>query len=422
MSGLKRSPAFPLVGAILLALLLALVLSCSEEPTALNEENDQGNLSGTGTINPDIGGSFFLGSVSDTVVARGYIEVWGMNVAFDSANGIVSFDVQLLNRAQRNIAPPIHFVITDIRPSDIALLGFDGTTTDGFPFFDFSSKLGADNILTPGERSEPVTLKFHTVTRRSFAIGFRIDLGPPCGPGIIAGVVFRDDNQDGVRDTCAACEPGIRGITVALEKPAENGGSVTLITRTDLNGAYGFGGLREVFVVASPDCWKITSTNPLLITLIKGTDGMVQNFLEADFGLYPLKLPVPEILFGPIRLGWRSPYGMSLDSTFVNPPSPLTVVFKYYLEVVEPEFAIGRPWPGVVDSASAWINDELVFTYHSPTPWDTVPSDTVWHPYRFARQIIQLPDGLVKFGDNAICLFMDGDEYAILEWRVYRKP
>ena len=411
----RRHPqfSFPVV-SILLVLALAIAFSCSDQPTAVKPEHNSG-LSGSGTVDPRASGSFLLGSVADTFAAPGYIQVWATNVSFDTATGIVSFDVQLLNKTHRNIAPPIHFVITDIVPSDIALVGFDGVAPDGKPFMDFSSKLGSDNVLAPEERTGAVTVKFHTVTARSFAIGFRIELGPPSGSGTIAGVVFRDDNKDGQRDRCDRCEPGIGRITVGLEETLSSGDMVTLITRTDSSGAYEFDGLVEgvyhVIVVVSPERWTITSTNPLLVTLVKGPDGQIKDFLGAYFGLYPVQPPVPDNLFGPIVIGPLTPYGTLLDSTFVNPPSDLTVFLHYYLDVNEPPYM--SAFRGVVDSASAWINDVLVFTYHRSEPPDTA---------YVGAQKIQLPDSLVKTGDNTIRLFTDGEEHAALMWRVYRRP
>lgn len=416
MLGQKRSSLFCLITPILLILLLVLGCSCSEQPTAIDQEPGDGGLSGSGEIDPGIGGSFLLGSVSDSTFTSGHIEVWAMDVTYDSAGGTVSFDVQLLNQTRRTIPPPIHFLITDIMPRDIAVLEFDGVSGDGFPFYDFSSKLGSDNVLEPGERTERVTMKFYTVEPRSFAIGFRIDLGPPSDGGIIAGVVYRDDNQNGVRDRCGRCEPGIQGITVALEKILDDGDKVILLTRTDSNGEYNFWGLKEgvykVFLNAALDGWVVTSTNPLLITLVKGPDGKVQNFMGANFGLFPLEPPVPGNLFGPIMIGPFTPVGTLLDSTFTNPPSLLPVVYTYYLDVMEPPFGIG-PFLAVIDSASAWINDELVFGYHR-----TLPPDSA----QFEPQTIRLPDYLVQTGENTIRLFTDGNEEAVLMWRVYREP
>lgn len=399
---------------ILSMLVLALVFSCGEQPTGIEGEPEEGGFSGTGDIDPGAGGSFLLGTVSDTTFAEGHLEVWAMDVAFDPATGIVSFDVQLQNCMRTDIHPPIHFVITRIMPRDIAVLEFDGTSADGFPYYDFSDKLGDDGILEAGGRTERVTMKFHTVEPRSFAIGFRIDLGTYAPGGMIAGVVFRDDNRDGIRERCEKlerCEPGIPGIVVALKKPLEN---VILLVRTDRNGEYRFGGLRagvyEVFVEVSPQSWEVTSVNPLLVTLVAGPDGEVQDYLGANFGLFPLQPPPSENLFGPVIVGPFSPFGTLLDSLFVNPPSILPVVQYYYIDVVEPPFMF--PSLGIVDTAAAWINDELVFAYRRPEPPDSA---------YFWPRTIRLREGLVRVGENTIRLFTDGNEEAALMWRVYKK-
>jgi hypothetical protein len=514
---------------------LVFVFSCGEQPTGIDTVADGDGLSGSGDVDPGAGGSFLLGTVSDTCVAPGHLEVWAMDVAFDTAAGIVSFDVQLRNHMRTDIYPPIHFVITEIRPRNIAVLEFDGTTGDGFPYYDFSDALGDDGVLEAGGITERVTVAFHTVTARSFAIGFRIDLGMYPPGGMIAGVVFRDDNKNGMRDRCkdeTLCEPGIPGITVALRKPLSDGDVAILLVRTDKNGEYRFGGLRagvyEVFVEVRHEEWEITSTNPLLVTLVEGADGEVHDFyganfglfplqpspygtiggvvfrddnrngirerckddercepgipgirvmlemeaeagvrpvlftrtnekgeyrfgglgigiykvgvdvnteewevtsanpliitlveepgggvqdvLDAHFGLYPLWQPPQEELFGPVLVGNVGPFGTLLDSTFVDPPSPLPVVQNYYIEVMEPPFM----WPslGVVDSAFAWINRELVFSYVR------APEDSFAY---FEPQTIRLPDGLVHGGENTIRLFTDGNEHAVLMWRVYKQ-
>jgi hypothetical protein len=402
-----------LIGFILVALTLSLIFSCSEQPTALDIESEPG-LSGGGEIDPGASGAFLLGEVSDTSIAAGTLEVWAMNVAFDDTLGLVTFDVQIVNRTERAIAPPIRFVVRSIVPPDIAAVDFDGISRDGFPFYDFSAKLGDDNLLSPGERTGAVAMKFHTVTARSFAIGFRIDIGPPEGTGTIGGVVFQDINGNGERDRDCRCEPGIPGITVALERTLGNGDRVTLLTRTDANGEYRFAGNKEgvhkVFVEAPEDLWKVTSSNPLLVTLVKGADGKVQDFFGAHFGLFPLARPTPG-LFGPIIIGPFSPFGTELDSTFVNPPSPLTVVFSYYVEVMEPPYM--TPVQGIVDSAEAWINGEKVFEYVRTMPPDTAS---------FAPQTIEIREGLVQEGENTISLLTAGDEHAALTWRIFKKP
>jgi hypothetical protein len=413
----RRFSVSPVV-FIFVALILALMFSCSDQPTAIDKESG-GGLDGSGAIDPGASGSFLLGEVSDSSLGPGTLEVWAMNVAFNESTGMATFDVHLLNRTQRAHYLPIRFIIRSIRPDDIAVVDFDGEW-GGDPFYTFSEQLGGGDVLGPGARTESVTMKFHTVTARSFAIGFRLALGPAADTGTIAGVVYMKPTTR--EESCYRCWPGIPGITVALEKKLYGGDYVTLLALTDSNGEYSFTGLDEgsykVYAVAPENKWRITSPNPLLVTLIKGPDGKVQDFLEADFGLFPLNPPPYPIesLFGPIIIGPRSPFGTELDSTFVNPPSLLTVVFEYYLVVDVParEMCFGF---NVVDSAEAWINDEMVFMYRRPNP-----EDTIWAPYRFERQYVQIPDSLVITGENTIRLITEGDECAALEWRVFRKP
>jgi hypothetical protein len=280
--------------AIFFILLLALAISCSEQPTGVrNQPGDTGGFIGEGGIDPGAGDKFLLGIVEDTTFAPGHIEVWAMDVAYDGNTGNISFDVQLGNSTERPIPAPVHFVIISVVPNDISTVDFDGISEDGFPFYDFSSKLGSDNILEPGEISDRATMRFHTGEPRSFSIGFRIDFGLAPDTGIIAGVVFRDDNKDGVRDPCEGCEPGISGIMITMRRGFDKSAENLFITHTDANGEYRFSNLIEgvytVRVQAPSALWEITSPNPLLVTLIKGLDGKVQDFYGANFGLFLLE-------------------------------------------------------------------------------------------------------------------------------------
>jgi hypothetical protein len=434
-----KNPLQPrlLIFSALCVLLLTLVFSCGEPPTGVKDNpGGGGGLTGSGDIDPGATGSFLLGTVSDSLFAAGYIEVWATNVMFDSAAGMVTFDISLTNFTEWPIEPAIHFVITSITPPNISVLGFDGETRDGFPFYDFSGKLGPDNVLDLGETTDPVTVKFHIVRPRSFSIGFRIDLMPIPQGAKIVGVVFHDVNKNGVRDRCLVCdpnqpnlcdrcEPGIPDITVSVPRYLSDGTYLTLIARTDQNGQYVFAGFDQgvykVSVHPRVDQWEITSSNPLLVTLVQGPDGIVHDFYGANFGLYPLFQPGGETLFGPVLVGPRSMYGTLLDSTFVDTPSILPVIHSYYLEVTYPPF--GGPALGIVDTASAWVNGVQVFSFSRPEPPDSIPGqfeaqDSTW----FVPEVIKLPDGLVHYGENKIRLFTDGNDHAVLWFRVFKEP
>ncbi len=392
-----RSSIFPIV-FILIASTLALVFSCSDQPTAIDNKSGDG-LAGKGEIDPGASGSFLLGEVSDSSIGPGTLEVWAMNVAFNETTGIASFDVQLLNRTRRTVAPPIRFVITSVAPPDIATVDFDGVSRDGFPFYDFGAKLGDDNLLTPGERTDRVTMKFHTVTARSFAIGFRIDIGPPDGTGTLGGVVFLDANGNGERDRSCRCEPGIPGITVALERTLGNGDRVTLLTRTDANGEYRFAGNREgvhkVFVGAPEDPWKITSANPLLVTLVKNADGEGPRLSRGEFRSLP-PAPRDDSLWTDrdrhicdLWERWKSIRRSSIRRR-CSPWSLSIISSVNGCRRVCPARSI-RPRPG------------------STAKWSSSMCARCPDTFCFAPQTIEIRDGLVKEGRNTIRLLMDAD-------------
>jgi len=434
-----KNPPQPrlLIFSALCVLLLSLVFSCGEPPTGVEDDPGGGGLSGIGDIDPGVTGSFLLGTVSDSLFAPGYIEVWATNVMLDSSAGIVTFDISLINFTEWPIVPAIHFVITSITPPNVAVLDFDGETRDHFPFYDFSEKLGPDNVLDIGEATDPVMVKFLVSRPRSFSIGFRIDLMPIPQGAKIVGVVFHDVNKNGVRDRCLVCdpnrpglcdrcEPGIPDITVSIPRTMPDGTQFVMLARTDQNGQYEFAGFDQgvynVSVNPPVDRWEITSSSPLLVTLVKGPDGIVHDFYGANFGLYPLFMPAGETLFGPVLVGPQSMYGTLLDSTFVDTPSILPVIYSYYLEVMYPPF---ESWPiaGVVDSAAAWINGVQVYSFSRPEPPDSIPGqfvaqDSTW----FVPEVIKLPDSLVQYGDNKIRLFADGNDHAVLWYRVFKEP
>ena len=73
-------------------------------------------------------------------------------------------------------------------------------------------------------------------------------------PGSIAGSVYVDADDDGVRGTS---EVGIAGVTVTLTGTDDRGSAVTMPILTDASGAFTFGTLR-------PGTYTLTQTHPVL--------------------------------------------------------------------------------------------------------------------------------------------------------------
>jgi fimbrial isopeptide formation D2 family protein/uncharacterized repeat protein (TIGR01451 family) len=71
-------------------------------------------------------------------------------------------------------------------------------------------------------------------------------------PASLSGLVYRDDNDNGVPDTG---EPGISGVTVTLSGTDDLGNPVTLTTTTTITGFYTFDNLR-------PGTYTVSETQP----------------------------------------------------------------------------------------------------------------------------------------------------------------
>ena len=68
----------------------------------------------------------------------------------------------------------------------------------------------------------------------------------------LAGVVFRDDNNDGIQDPT---EPGIAGVTLTLTGTDDLSHAVVLATTSGVDGSFGFAGLR-------PGTYSVAETQP----------------------------------------------------------------------------------------------------------------------------------------------------------------
>jgi hypothetical protein len=239
----------------------------------------------------------------------------------------------------------------------------------------------------------------------AFAIGFRVDVGPPSG-GSISGIVFNDLNGDGIR---SSLEPGIPHIIVELRPSARE---ILYRVRTDLNGHYVFPDLTaDVYhakAQADPNiAMRPTTPNPLLVTLVELPDGTVSDFEGANFGFLVGPLPPGEPIFGPVDVGPGSPKGTVLDTTFVV---PLFFAPVEFFLVVTPPPILG-PFPMRIDKADVAIDGTTVWEFvcerpdtFSCMPWAKVPLD------------LHLPrtDNL----ERHIRITTEGDEWSFLMYSV----
>ena len=353
---MKRSKPFFSIWPVLgLCLLFS---SCSESPINTVDPDDP---QATGQVDPSGPSTFLLGTVT-AGPNSGQVEVWASNLTIES-DELVSFDAVIVNKSRWPINAPIHFVITDIRPDFIEVANPDFIGSDG-PVFDFSDDLGSDEVLDPGESSEPVNMKFQWPEPMAFAIGFRIDAGGDAATGFVSGIVFSDLNGDGQFDMNN--EPGIPGIVVKL---VPSGREILYRTRTDNRGRYVFDGLTaDVYTIKADGVGDMqpTTPNPLIVPLVELPDGTVTGFDDAYFGFLGAPLPPQGLIFGPVPVGPASRFGTEFVSTFVVPDFFAAV--DLFLKVVPP------PMPGAfrlridIDEASVAINDVTIWEFTCEAP------------------------------------------------------
>ncbi|UCG50891.1 MAG: hypothetical protein JSW58_11910 [Candidatus Latescibacterota bacterium] len=399
----RNLPALLGVGILTLSL-IGFLFSCSDSPTTVENPPE---MTGTGTIDPQGDKDVLLSTVTLGDPYRGRVEVWAFDLTIEP-DQVVSFDLVLVNKTDRDIFPPVHFVITAVTPNTIEVLNPDGYSYHRNPFFDFSGKLGEDNILSPDEATGRANVKFRWPDPMSFSIGFRIVIGEGPIEGMIGGVVFHDLNGDGVysRDL----EPGVPDIPVIL-KWASGDSANEITAHTDHFGRYGVGGLDAgVYEVTAmiPPGMTLTTPNPLLVTLVEFPDGTVTSFLEAHFGV-TMHVPPFERIFGPIPVGPWSHLGTEVDTTFVvfdpGPSRP----YLYYLRI-EPPLTF-RPVAMYLDEAEVWLNDEMIFKFECP-------ADTLCRPPS-VRPVLE--PGLVIEGENRFRAKVLGSEELMVSISIERE-
>lgn len=140
--------------------------------------------------------------------------------------------------------PAASYTVTETQPSG----WLDGGDSPG--------SAGGTAAVTPGDQISGVTL-----TSSSAATGY--DFGE-FGQGALAGVVYRDINNDGVH--AGAGESGIAGVGLTLNGTDDLGQVVNLTTTTAADGSYSFGPLR-------PGTYNVTETPPAGFLPGKATPG-----------------------------------------------------------------------------------------------------------------------------------------------------
>lgn len=397
-------PALLAAGVLLFAF-FGLISSCSDNPTATSTF---ASMEGGGKIDPGAGDEILLSTVDMGPGFQGFVEVWAYDLAAES-DSVVGFDLVILNRTNGDIPPPLLFLITSIVPNTVTCFNPDGYMRDRIPFYDLSDDLGNDGLLTPGEATAPVRVRFRSPAPMAFSIGFRLSIGEIVRHGMIAGVVFHDHNENGIYDE--RFEPGIPDVAVRLQTaPGDSAANArSVVVRTDRDGRYAFAGLPagvykiEALLLTG---LRPTTPNPLLVALVKLPDGTVSSFLGAHFGVAAVAPPPPPVwVFGPVPVGPASPFRTRVDSTFAIPPPmpPFPPEGDIYYVRVEPPPVLG-PYPMFINQVTVTIDNRTVYKFECHP-------DTLCPP-RFER--IAIDPALTGEGEHKISIEVLGSELTFL--------
>lgn len=212
--------------------------------------------------------------------AEGSFALQGFNKHYDFGLSAVLLSLQVTNTGDQTHAGPVSLTFHHFLPFGVILLNPpEGEPTYEFPFSD------SDGMWSPAESSLPLTIAIAVAPQTDFS--FTAELGLGFGPqsGVVRGVVWRDENGDGVRD---ATEPGTSGLAVDLFAGSSGTNPLPVPRRVypDQNGEYGFGGLAaglyHVRVESRP---YLTSSTPLAVDLeLMAADGYVAPVDSVDFG------------------------------------------------------------------------------------------------------------------------------------------
>jgi hypothetical protein len=97
------------------------------------------------------------------------VKVTYSNAVYDRVRKTTSYDVTLTNISTQTVFTPLTVIIDSVTPSTITVANADGTTTDGKPYFDYSSSVSSGKL----EQNNTSTVKkwiFNNPQRLRFAL------------------------------------------------------------------------------------------------------------------------------------------------------------------------------------------------------------------------------------------------------------
>lgn len=224
--------------------------------------------------------------------------------------GTVSLSVQVRNLSGGAVNAPLIVWLSALEPAGVHPLNADltlpvdgidlsGAVNDSTVYgFDYTELLGGAS-LPDGEATPAKTWIFADPSLAAFSFAARIECGPFAGQARLGGLLFVDANRNGRPDIgeppflAGGVQVSGPGGEVAWSSPDADGRWVLPVTEP---------GLYEITfqsLTMSPLPVLLTTANPLNVVITASSDGSLQSYLEANFGIERSWLPpVPPMTVG----------------------------------------------------------------------------------------------------------------------------
>jgi len=282
----KRSLLFLLAAALV-------VVGCSDQSDPTNPENLSQQISAMvrGEISQDLIDFEFAAKVGYGIddPEPGTLLVRGRNLAYDSELGALTVDLSVYNDSESSYPEPVGMTFVQFMPAGVTILNSDNDQNGAgaMVIFEFDDD---DGSWGPGEESQSRNVQFDVASGTSVGFVARIDVGITPPGGAIGGIVWNDENEDGVIDPE---EVGVGGVTMALHSGADTTVTPLATEVTAEDGSYRFEGQDAgsyMVVRMAQDGMEGTTPSEMAVILVE-MDGTVSDFLLANFGVKTADVP-----------------------------------------------------------------------------------------------------------------------------------
>jgi len=276
----KRNLLFLLATVVLFA-------GCSDQNDPTYPETTSQRLSALvrGEISSDLIDFEFVAKVGDGEgdPEPGTLLVRGRNLAYDSELGVLTVDLSVFNDSESSYPEPVGMTFMQFIPAEVTILDSDNDMNGAgaLIMFEFEDD---DLEWSPGEESQARNVQFVVAAGTSVGFVARVDVGMMSDRGTIGGMVWHDENEDGVIDPD---ENGVGGITMTLHAGEDSTVTPLSTVETAEDGTYHFDGLDAgYYTVVRGDREGMEGTTPAqMAVILVEVDGTVYDFLAANFGV-----------------------------------------------------------------------------------------------------------------------------------------